>query len=156
MKKNAFSVVEIIAVLGIVVFLAAVLIPILLRNDRGEVTTLLDFNCRSIQSQIALYRSQHLEDMPRIASGTLPQLTRATNVDGRVGECGPDFPYGPYFPEGLPENPCDGSRAVTLVETAGVEPSVPKGDLGGWLYDASNGKVYPNDAEGLRLLGYVR
>ena len=156
MKKNAFSVVEIIAVLGIVVFLAAVLLPVLLRNDHGEVKTLLDFNCRSIQSQVALYRSQHLGDMPKIASGALPQLIRATNVDGKVGECGPDFPYGPYFPEGLPENPCDGLRAVTSVEAAGVEPTVPQGDLGGWLYDASTGKVYPNDAEGLRLLGYTK
>ena len=156
MNRRGFSAVEIIAVLGIVAFLAVVLIPFLLRDSREEVKTLLDFNCRSIQSQVTLYRNQHLGDMPRIASDTLPQLTAATNVNGKVGECGPDFPYGPYFPQGLPENPCDRSRAVTAVWTAGAEPTGPRGNLGGWLYDASTGKVYPNDSEGLKLLGYIK
>ena len=155
-SEKGFSFVEIVAVLGIITFLAAVLIPVLLHDGGEETRTLLEFNLHALESRIAGYCREHSDQRPAIVAGTLPQLIHATNRAGDVGECGPDFPYGPYLGEGIPKNPCDGSRAITAVEKPGTDPIGPVGGLGGWLYDASNGKIYPNDATGLRLLGYTR
>lgn len=155
MRKNGLSIVEIVSVASIVAFLAAVLVPLVIRDDRLEIKALLDFNTRTIQSQIAAYAKEHAGNLPKIVAGSLPQLIYATSANGTIGECGPKFPYGPYLPDGIPENPCDGSCAVTCIESPGRPPSRPLGTLGGWLYDPSNGNLYPNDAEGLRLMGYT-
>ena len=106
-------------------------------NQRAE-TAAVSQNLRALRSQIALYRLEHDGNVPLLYRGGLPQLTQATNVTGVPGPRGSKFPLGPYFPSGVPPNPCTSICVVTLTET--FPPTAPSGN-GGWLYHQETGQV---------------
>jgi hypothetical protein len=102
-----------------------------------------------LNSQIEIYRMDHLGKYPTVQENSLLQLTKATNGagDGDIGASGTNFPYGPYVREELPANAFDGKNAVTAVATPGVKPTAVAGSSGGWQYDATTGAVWPNNPE---------
>lgn len=144
-RAAGFTLVEVLTVVVIMAILAGVLIPRLTNSSDDAKSSTLKHNLYVIQTQVELYRAQHLNQFPTIKNNGLPQLSSATNAAGESGASGPLFPFGPYFLE-PPMNPYDGSTKVVAVATPGEQPTAVVGTLGGWQYDASNGAVWPNDA----------
>ena len=149
--RRGFTLIEVLIVVVIMAVLAATIIPQFSSSTQDAKESTLKFNIHTLRSQIEMYKIHHLGDYPAITDADLPQLTGATNVDGEIGTAGANYPYGPYITGDLPPNPFDGSNTVTAVTTPGTKPSTPVGTDGGWLYDASNGSIWPNDSTGLAL-----
>ncbi len=146
---TGFTLIEVLIVVVIVAVLAGAIIPRFLNTADDAKASSLTHNLAVVETQIELYRAQHLNSYPSIQENALPQLTRATNAAGEIGTAGPQYPFGPYLLE-PPMNPYDGSTKVTPVAAPGQKPTAPVGALGGWQYDASNGALWPNNAEWYR------
>lgn len=143
---RGFTVIEVLIVVTIMAVLAAVIIQrtILCTSDAKQST--LKHNIHILETQLQLYRAAHVAEFPSIQNNSLPQLVRSTNVEGKIGPSGPDYPLGPYVID-IPPNPFDGSSKVTAVQQPGVTPTGVVGNLGGWQYDETTGAVWPNHAE---------
>ena len=72
------------------------------------------------------------------------QLTMASNEMGEVVPIQEEaYPFGPYLPHGLPANPINGLADVRVL-ASGESPPTSADDQSGWVYDASNGTLWPN------------
>ncbi len=104
-------------------------------------------HCSSICTRCArrssFTSSHHDGAVPALTSGSLPQLTSATDLNGNIGAAGPSFPFGPYMQSHMPTNPFDGHN--TVIATAVFPPTATTTD-GGWLYNAATGQIAPNTA----------
>ena len=144
LRRKGFSVLNGIILVAILAVVTAVAIP--LAGIAGEhlTQTALGQNLHALRSQIAVYKEEHGGRVPVLYQGSLPQLIHTTNVLGDPGEPGPDYPYGPYLPDGIPINPITGSRRIAPCET--VPPASASGEVG-WLYHQQSGSIFP-DVEG--------
>ncbi|HUT09265.1 MAG TPA: type II secretion system protein [Thermoguttaceae bacterium] len=141
LRRNAFTLIEVLIVVVIMAVLAATIIPQFTTSTKDARDNAAAFNVRTMQCQVELYKQQHLEKYPP-ANDFVNQMTTATNIDsGTTGET----PYGPYMQE-VPANPYNGSQEVVAVAAEGTAPDAPVGTAG-WQYDQSNGRVYANHAE---------
>lgn len=119
---------------------AAALIPGWKDSTEDAKQGVLEFNLRTIRSQIDLYALHHAGRMPTVAD-FVRRMTERTNLDGRFSG---DRPHGPYLRGALPENPFNGSNAVAAVATPGKVPEGPVPGGAGWQYDETTGGFYPN------------
>ncbi len=141
-RRNAFTLIEVLIVVIIMAVLAATIIPQFTSSTKDARDNTVAFNVHTMQNQLELYKQQHLEKYPPVATvATL--LTTATNVDG--GTTG-ETPYGPYMPE-VPANPYNNSRDIVAVASEGTVPTAVVAGGAGWQYDQSTGRVFPNHAE---------
>ncbi len=145
--RHGFTLIEILIVVAIVAVLAATVIPQFASSTEDAKRSALEYNMKVMREQNQVYSAHHVGDFPEIENNDLPQLTGGTNVFGEVGTPGDDYPLGPYIKESLPVNPFDQSNKVTGVAVPGQKPTRAIGSLGGWLYDSSNGAVWPNHPE---------
>ncbi len=151
-RRSAFTLIEVLIVVVIMAVLAATIIPQFSSSTKDAKVSSLKFNMHTLRSQIELYKVHHLGDYPAVTDAALPQLTGATDVDGKTGTSGTDYPYGPYVDNDLPANPFDGKNAVTAVSLSGAKPTAASGSDGGWQYDVATGAIWPNDADGIAAL----
>jgi len=141
LRRHAFTLIEVLIVVVIMAVLAATIIPQFTTSTKDARDNAAAFNIRTMQSQIELYKQQHLEKYPP-ANDFVNQMTLATDVYGNTTG---DTPYGPYMQE-IPANPYNGSQEIVAVATEGTAPDAPIGTAG-WQYDQSTGRVYRNDAD---------
>ena len=134
--RNAFTLVEVLIVVVIMGILAATVVPQFVSTTDNASEGTRDFNAKSIQAQIAIYRAQHNGNFP----SSIDQLTNATNSFGTTGLSGSSYPFGPYLDE-FPDNPVYGSNSATFGTYTGPSTSVSYG----WLINSTTGKVYGND-----------
>jgi general secretion pathway protein G len=146
---SAFTLIEMLIVVVIVAVLAAIVVPQFWVSTDGAKESSLHHNLHILQSQLELYRMDHLGRYPTIQNNSLPQLTKPTNTAGEIGAAGPQYRFGPYIVV-LPLNAYDNSDKVTAVATPGEEPSEVSGTLGGWQYDETNGTIWPNNPESFK------
>lgn len=140
-RRSGFTLVEILIVVVIMAVLAATIIPQFTASSEDAKVSALKYNLHTLRSQIELYRMQHNGNAPAITDGTLPQLLGTTNADGEIGT-GTNYPYGPYITGPFPVNPLDNKSDVVATSTwPGTATAA-----GGWLYQASTGKIAPNTA----------
>ena len=140
--RDAFTLIEVLIVVVIMAVLAATIIPQFASSTRDAQESTTKFNVHTMKSQIELYKAHHLGNTPALADGTLAGLTSSTKADGTVGT-GDAFPFGPYM-DTIPDNPSVGNNTVV----AGTGAAVVAGGAG-WQYDASNGKIWSNTADGI-------
>ena len=142
--KSELPIMNALIVAVMVTILGAVTIPLLeMAGEQAKSTTLLQ-NLHTLRSQIELYKLEHNENVPVFYQGSLPQLIRATDVDGVPSAPGSKHPYGPYFRSGIPINPVTGRSIVTTTDT--FPPTAPSGN-GGWLYHQPTGQIAADLAE---------
>lgn len=141
-----FTLVEVLIVVVIMAILAGTIISRFLDTTDDAKTSTLEHNMSVVQVQIELYRTQHLHQYPTIQDHALPQLISATNAAGEIGTAGTTHPLGPYLVE-APTNPFDGSKNVSAVSKAGEKPAGVADSSGGWQYDVTNGRFWPNNPE---------
>jgi len=145
-SSHGFTLIEVLLVVVILAVLAGAIIPRYLSTTEDAKQSSLCHNLNVIETQMEIYRAQHLNHYPTIQGGGLPQLTAATNAAGEIGPAGPQYPFGPYLLE-APMNPYDGSKMVVPVAVPGQQPVGLVGSLGGWQYDETTGAFWPNNTE---------
>lgn len=141
-RRRAFTLIEVLIVVVIMAVLAATIIPQFSSSTTDAKESSLKFNVHTMRSQIELYKIHHSGNYPTIQAAALPQMTGATNISGTIGAAGPDFPYGPYIDNELPNNPFNNSTGVTAGTGAAFID-----DGTGWQYDVNTGGIWPNNTE---------
>lgn len=137
-KKSGFTLIEVLIVVVILAVLAATVIPQFTDSTTDAKRSSVLFNLHTLRSQIQLYRAHHEGALP---SGTLSELTVATNVDGTTTG---DTPFGPYLSK-IPVNNFTNSDTIKTVTSTPTAAQVTETD--GWLYNTSTGEIWVNYAE---------
>jgi len=167
MKKNAFTLIEVILVVTILGVLAALVMPTFQGHIvKARESTAKD-SLRTMRTQIELYKWQHGGSLPGYAGGAgIPvgvlqfQFTGTTTVDGAASPSTvptDPFLYGPYVMK-LPENPFNDLSNITYVAEAIAFSAAVDGTSGGWLYKKETGELRinwtGNDSEGVAFIDY--
>jgi len=133
----------VLIVVIIMAVLAATIIPQFSSSTTDAKNSSLEFNLRTIRSEIELYKLHHNGKLPEF-DNFVTQMTQKTDVNGtQTGE----LLYGPYIQGEIPPNPYNGSNEIVKVATPGVEPNAPVAGGAGWQYDETTGGFYPNNPE---------
>ena len=127
MKRNAFTLVELLIVVIILGILAAVVIPQFTDASGDAQSSSLTTNLAIIRGQLELYKLQHNATFPTLASFTA-QMTAQTDISGGVGT-----DYGPYL-QTVPNNPFTGTNDLA---TTGLDTSA-------WYYNQATGEFRAN------------
>lgn len=140
--KRGFTLVEILIVVVILGILAAIVVPQFTQASTEAKTNSLCSNLQSIRSQIELYKVQHNDTAPALATFEA-QMTETSTIAGVASGSKVRTPangeiYGPYL-ERVPDNPFN--NFATLA--AAADPPVAD-DLTGWLYNAATGEIFAN------------
>ncbi len=134
--KRGFTLVEILIVVVILGILAAIVVPQFTQASTEAKYNSLCSNLQSIRSQIELYKVQHNDNPPALATFAA-QMTETTQIDGTASGSkarDADHQFGPYL-ERIPVNPFNNENGVAAAAGAGV----------GWLYDAATGEISAAD-----------
>ncbi len=145
-RRQGFTLLEVLIVIVIMAVLAATIIPQFSRHTRDVRESELKLDLQTLRTQIELYKLQHANTYPA-GTNNLEQLTKATDAAGNVSPTGlPDaeHPLGPYIQGGaLPVQPFSGRNTVSLDSSpAGSPPTATSADTGGWIYRAATGEVF--------------
>jgi general secretion pathway protein G len=129
--KSGFTLVEILIVVVILGILAAIVIPQFTEASTEAKTSSLCTDLQTMRSQIELYKIQHNDNPPSLAS-FVAQMTAQTDIAGAAGT-----DYGPYLQK-IPTNQFNDDDTV--------EASGAIGDGGGgWEYDETTGAINADD-----------
>ena len=140
-RHCGFTLIEVLIVVVIMAVLAATIIPQFSSSTKDAQTSTVNFNSKTLRSQIELYRANHLSTYPAITNNALPQLTGTTDVNGNIGT-GAAFTFGPYL-DAVPSNPFNGLATIGPVATPGTTPTVGDGKYG-YQYDVTTGNIFPD------------
>jgi len=143
-RRSAFTLVEVLALVAVILILAATAVPRFSSPDTRAKDTALNFNLNTIRSQIATYKNQHGGIAPQL-SQFAAQMTRPTSPKGLLE--GRNLTCGPYFQGQIPANPFNGSNILAAVAKPGWAPKAAVPGRAGWLYDETTGALYPNNPE---------
>jgi len=141
--KKGFTLIEILIVVIILGILAAIVIPQFSSATTEARQGNLKSQLQTLRSQIALYKLQHRDQAPALAT-FWSQLTSVTNENGVVNPGGATtrdevngYKYGPYFENNM-KNPLTSTDTVAASAAAGVA----------WVYDAATGKISATQGTG--------
>lgn len=147
-SKNGFSLVEVIVTAAILLMLAVMALPHFTASLADAQAATIINDLQSVRTASEFYRYQHEEVWPgnlagggSSAAALANQLMQATDGDGNWASVGtPGYPYGPYLPEGIPENVYNALDSVTLF--TGSKPAAD--NASGWHYNATTGEFRAN------------
>ncbi len=167
MKKNAFTLVEIIIVVAILGIMAAIVMPTFQGNVAQAKESASKTNLGTMRAQIQLYRLHHNGIPPGYANGnpvgaatiTL-QLTATTTVAGAASPAtvpADPYLYGPYMKK-IPQNPYNKLTTIASVAEATEFSAAVDGTSSGWLYKKETAEFVLNwtgtDSEGVAYYDY--
>jgi general secretion pathway protein G len=145
MAKRGFTLVEILIVVVILGILAAIVIPQFTQASSEAKDRSLASDLQSMRSQIELYKCQHNDTPPALATFAA-QMTETSTLAGATSGSkqrnqATGHIYGPYL-ERVPANPFNNSIALVAAAT---RADVPVAGGAGWAYIAATGEIYAND-----------
>ena len=146
--KRGFTLVEILIVVVILGILAAIVIPQFTQASTEAKTNSLASDLQTLRSQIELYKVQHNDAAPALATFE-DQMTLTTDAGGVVNTSATPkvragvYNFGPYL-ERVPANPFNGLNTLGAAGT--VDNSV------GWGYDPTTGEIRAADTAAHALL----
>jgi general secretion pathway protein G len=160
-RRTGFTLVEVLLVVAIMAILAAVALPRMSGSSNDAKDATLMHNLAVLRKQIELFKAQHGGKAPGWQGTNVTlHLQGFTNASGAISFfASPNYPYGPYFLHGLPQNPFNsGTGFKASANPAGETPNhnlTASGLKVGWFYDKDTGRVAPN-AEGSNANGVPR
>ncbi len=155
-KRNGFSLIELVIVVVIIGIIAAIAIPKLSRGAAGASDSALSGDLKVLRTALDMYATEH--------GGTYPTVTQITagNLIGYTDDSGTfsatkdaTHIYGPYLRvvPNLPVGAKKGASGIDVVANAGTATV-------GWIYDSSLGTIKANttglefDAKGVAYNTY--
>jgi general secretion pathway protein G len=166
-KKNGFTLVELILVVTILGILAAMVLPTFQGNIATAKESASKSNLMTMRTQIELYKLQHNGYPPGYVDGagapiaTVPlQLIRTTTLTGQPSSStvpSDPFLYGPYL-KSIPENPYNDLSSIAYVAESTAFSTAVDGTSSGWLYKKETAEIVLNmtgtDSEGVPYYNY--
>ncbi len=147
-RKNCFSLVELVIVVVIIGIIAAIAIPRISRGAKGANDAALRGSLKALRDAIDRYAAEHGGEFPAQDKNVLTltgQLTKRTNALGQVGTVAGEHIYGPYLrgmpPVSVPPN--TGASGVEFKENGSVAMGGGDEDKG-WMYNFKTGHIYAN------------
>ncbi len=140
--RAGFTLVEVLIVIVAMAILAGIVIPQVGASidDANESAMLADLH--ELTLAIERYKIDHDGLPPDDLTGdTLRQLTTTTDSYGNIGN-GPEYYYGPYLLQDIPENPLNHSPRVS--ETM-VTPPADLSSKSGWWYHVPSGQIWAGE-----------
>ena len=138
MRKNGFTIVELLIVVMIFGFLAVIIVPKVSFSRHPNQTAALNNALQKVRAQIEIYKFNHKGGLP-VSAGESPALfvrrmTTKTNVKGKTGT-----EFGPYL-DSIPTNPVNGKLTVRIDgDPAGANTH-------GWRFDTGTGEFQSDDS----------
>ncbi len=145
--KKGFTLVEILIVVVILGILAAIVVPQFTQASTEAKFNSLCSNLQSIRSQIELYKVQHNDTPPAVATFEA-QMTETSTIAGaasgsKVRDTDAGEIYGPYL-ERIPENPFNNKNGVVAVADEAAAAALTS-TTDGWGYVAATGEIFAID-----------
>jgi general secretion pathway protein G len=136
--KRGFTLVEILIVVVILGILAAIVIPQFTQASTEAKNNSLASDLQTLRSQIELYKVQH-NDSPPVLATFANQMVYCSDITGAVAGTPSKtragiYQFGPYL-ERVPENPFNGSATLAAAAATGV----------GWAYTEATGEIHAGD-----------
>jgi len=167
MKKNAFTLIEVILVVTILGILGALILPTFQGHITGARESAAKDSLRTMRTQIELYKWQHGGSLPGYVNGAgAPTATLQLQFTGTTAETGlaspstvpaDPFLYGPYVIK-LPKNPFNDLSNIAYVAELTAFADAVDGTSSGWLYKKETGELRinwtGNDSEGVAFIDY--
>ena len=130
-SSRGFTLVEILIVVIILGILAAIVIPQFTNASTEARQSNVRSQLQTLRSQIELYKLQHKDVPPALASVGWTVFTQYTDIDGGVSATKTlTHIYGPYY-QTPPTNPLSDS---ILIDTAAADET-------GWIYNETTGAI---------------
>ena len=147
--NQAFTLLELVIVVVIIGIIAAIAIPRISRGSAEAADSALVGNLAVLRNAIDLFAAEHNGGHPTLADFE-NQLTKCSDASGGVkadGSRDATHIYGPYLRRMLPL-PVGTYKGKTGTAAPATVPPVAEVATGsvGWLYDATTGQVWANDA----------
>ena len=150
MHRTGFTLVEILIVVVLLGFLAAVVIPMASAGAISAKESALSTDLQLLRRFILIYRSQHLEISPGYPDGDttaaptetafVNQATLSSNTSGETAAIGTvGYERGPYL-ERMPANPLNGKNTVQILGDGENFP-LSADDSHGWIYKAATTEI---------------
>jgi general secretion pathway protein G len=167
MRRNAFTLYEVLIVVVLLGILAAVVLPSFTGYTVSARESAVKDTLMTMRTQIEFYRMQHDGTLPGYMNGNPIsemllelQFIATTTVTGAVSpSTTPTSPYlyGPYVKK-LPENPFNNLTNIAYVAEATAFSAVVDGTSSGWLYKKETGDFVINwtgmDSKGVYFYDY--
>ena len=132
--RKAFTLVEVLIVVIVLGILAAIVVPQFTDASTDAKASSLTTNLQIIRGQIQLYKLQHDDTWPALATFTA-QMTTFSKADGTTHATDrTNYPLGPYL-QAIPNNPYTGTNDVTADAAAATKA---------WYYNATTGEFRAN------------
>jgi prepilin-type N-terminal cleavage/methylation domain-containing protein len=149
MKKSyhhgAFSLLELVIVIGILAVLSAIAVPRMSRGSRGADETAVEGDLAVLRSAIELYAAEHNNTYPSV-SNIANQLTQYTNFFGHAQATRDSTHiYGPYVFR-IPPLTVGLRKGCTGIAEADAK------DVG-WIYDEKTGHIRANTTTEIEVSG---
>ena len=134
MKRNAFTLVELLIVVIILGILAAVVIPQFSDASTDTKVASCQENLQAFRKQLTLYKQHHNGAFPTLAN-FVAAMTSKSDADGTINATGK---YGPYLNR-VPNNPfTSGGTGNDVTNGAAASNKA-------WYYDETTGDIKAND-----------
>jgi len=158
-NSKGFTLVELLIVVIILAILAAIIVPQFSAATDDANQSAYDTNVANLRAAIDLYRQQHNEYPGAVISGggtcdsgapvvgavgeaaLIAQLRNYTNAAGQACTgTGPNFRYGPYLKDDIPDNPLgDPANNTVNVVSTGIL-GLASSNTEGWRFDSVTGE----------------
>ena len=161
-EARGFTLVELIIVIIVLGILAALAIPLFTTSTQDAKEATLKAQLALWRQVITRYYHEHDSTYPGYLMGDgsgVPtanptqaqtvnrrQLKLHTNKIGGVSVTldRANYPYGPYFPKGMPVNPINDKKEVKVVNLASPIDAGLIDDSTGWVYSKVTGELRAN------------
>jgi len=132
--RKGLTMIEALVIIIVLGVAAAIVVPRFSEAKSDIRSSAMRTSLKTIQAQISLYRVQHQNRYPALATFT-EQMTLATDDTGQTAPSGTEgYPFGPYL-QSIPVNPYTGGNHV----------GTRADETADWHYDESTGEFRPND-----------
>ena len=156
MRKQGFTLVELMLVVAILGILGALVVPVYNDHTSQAKSAAVKSNLSAMRAQIELYKLQHKGARPGYVFGApagtdvlREQLVGTTTADGASSSNNiPTAPYlyGPYL-KSIPENPFNELNTIAYVAEATAFAAAADGTSSGWLYKKETAEMRLNWGE---------